>query len=141
MSTCSSPESTASLYELEELDIHSCIHCQKVIVNQEYDFDMTGEETEWFNVHLRATLGDVLEGSRGDCEFAIKLVRLFTNLPTDTHSAEFELCAKLYTSKENRDMPDSIGTFGFWNSATRRVVMVSGEISFSCCTPEGEHPG
>ncbi len=142
MAPGSSPESTISLYDLKDLNFHSCLHCEKVIVNHDYHFDVVKElGTEWRTVHLHATLGDVLEGSRNRCRFATQLTLSFVNLPNDALSAEFELCAKIDRHIEDKYASDAIGPFGFWNSATRRVEIVSLNLpSFNFCTPEGEHP-
>ncbi|KAK3901706.1 HET-domain-containing protein [Staphylotrichum tortipilum] len=133
--------SPASLYDFEALDTHSCSHCQKVIFNHDWDRDMWKRENESINIHLQATLGDILEGAGKSCQFAIRLARACPDLPRDARSAGLELCARARANQRDSQIPDTIERFGFWNSKARKMEIVCKEgvdSKFSYCTSEND---
>ncbi len=134
--------SPASLYDFEALDTHSCTHCQKVTLNHDWDRDMWKKENGYINVHLQATLGDILEGAAKGCQFTTRLVRAFPDLPRDARSARLELCARARANKSDSQIPDKIERFGFWDTATRKMeVVCKGGLDsmFSYCASEGKN--
>jgi hypothetical protein len=102
---------------------------------------MWKNENDYINIHLQATLGDILDGAGKGCQFATRLVRACPNLPRDAHTARLELCARARANQSDRQIPDTIERFGFWNSATRRMEIVcngGADSKFSYCADQSK---
>jgi hypothetical protein len=65
---------------------HSCDNCDKIVFNLDYNYEMSTEEDEFMNIHLEATLDDVLEALERGCEFAQNTIAI-DGVP---HANEFE---------------------------------------------------
>lgn len=142
------PLHTTRLDESKELVAHSCVHCQKVIVNDDLVSGLrkwkgSTEPSQLLNVGLGATLGDILEGIAQDCKFATQLLEYFTYLPCDALLAELELCAWIQFNVGSGQFPEMIKALGFWNRDTRNVELVSrawskhGVSMFAMCASKG----
>jgi hypothetical protein len=106
---------------------HRCDNCDKIVFNLDYDYEMSTEENNYMNIHLEATLDDLLEALEHGCEFAQNTIALY---------GHWELCARFQDHAENRSLPDHLTVLGFWNEETG-TVKHSFWGNFRVCTPEG----
>jgi hypothetical protein len=96
---------------------------------------MSTEEDEFMNIHLEATLDDVLEALEHGCEFAQNTIAI-DGAPTRTNSnGHWELCADFQDHTLNHSFADQSTVLGFWNKKTGTVEH-SFWGSFGVCTPE-----
>ncbi|KAI9763455.1 MAG: hypothetical protein M1839_006447 [Geoglossum umbratile] len=49
---------------------HSCVYCQKIVMNEDFGFDMWEEDNEWLNIRLGVTLLYLIEAASRDCDLA-----------------------------------------------------------------------
>jgi hypothetical protein len=115
---------------------HRCDNCDKIVFNLDYDYEMSTEENNYMNIHLEATLDDLLEALEHGCEFAQNTIALY-GAPTRTNSnGHWELCTRFQEHTVNRSLPDHLTDLGFWNEETG-TVKHSFWGNFRVCTPEG----
>jgi hypothetical protein len=115
---------------------HSCDNCNKIVFNLDYDYEMSTKENKYMNIHLEATLDDLLEALEHGCEFAQNTIAIH-GAPTRTNSnGHWELCTRFQEHTVNRSLPDHLTDLGFWNEETGTVEHSVGK-SFRVCTPEG----
>jgi hypothetical protein len=122
----------------QDFRAHSCKHCQKLMVNTNFDYDMGNEENEWVNIQLEATLSDLVEGFESGCNFARRLGS--SDLGADkTFPDKFILSAKLQPHAEFGNFADRIGPFSLWNTDLQKVDGNLGDMFdiFGLCTTEG----
>jgi hypothetical protein len=106
------------------------------VFNLNYDFEMSTEENEFMNIHLEATLDDVLEALEHGCEFAQNTIAI-NGAPMRTNSnGHWELCARFEDHAMGHSFSDHMNVLGFWNEKTGTIEHSSWG-SFGVCTPEG----
>ncbi len=103
----------------EDEYLHCCHECGKIVLNLNHDDKMSTESNYAVNVHLGATLDDLLGTLERGCKFADYTLRgIVGGIPTRTDSnLNWEPCAELQDHKQGHDHSDRMKYLGFWNQS------------------------
>lgn len=119
---------------------HSCQYCQKVVVSEDWDFEMDDEKNEFLNVHLGVTLADLVDASRHGCDLAQYLLKAAESVEKANCPEKLMLsaCIILYNDDKHKDHADHFQTMALWNTQTKSIEEELRPM-FALCTPSGEY--